>query len=201
MNMRMRIKSVIEELSIKVPEIHNINGLSQAILDLFAIRLRRGILLNLSKNDSTGRMMFSLLKNQTVVPFITSDQPVINILGDYSDVIEPKELELYYPIKRRNIKENWSILRYIGKTTNSFTNGRYYYCPCSVDSTEFESIIDDEEFTSYLVNIGNNSKTYQSLEEAANDGVTQYVEQNSDWEIVEDPTVMMTEILNTNEML
>jgi hypothetical protein len=97
-------------------------------------------------------------------------------------------------IKRRNIKEDWSILRYHGKTTSSFTNSRYYYCPCSADSPEYEGIITDEEFTSYLASIGNSNKAYNSLEDAANDGVTEYVEQNSEWEIVEDPTGMMTRL-------
>jgi hypothetical protein len=116
----------------------------------------------------------------------------LNKLGEL--LVEYKE-----DIKRRNVKENWSILRYVGETTSNFTNGRYYYCPCSVDSPQFEGIIDDEEFTSYLASVGNSNKAYNSLEDASNDGVKEYFEQNSDWEIVEDPTRMITNVLKTNE--
>lgn len=96
-------------------------------------------------------------------------------------------------IKLRNTKENWSVVKYVGKSTSGiggFTHGRYYYWPCSIENPEYEGIIDDEEFTSYLASIGNDG-VYQSLEDAvADDGVKDFVRQNSDWEIAEDPTGM-----------
>lgn len=39
----------------------------------------------------------SLLKNETDIPFITGDQPVINIKSDYN-CVPAKEIRLYYPI-------------------------------------------------------------------------------------------------------
>ena len=39
----------------------------------------------------------SLLKNETDIPFVTGDQPVINIKSDY-DNTPAKEIRLYYPI-------------------------------------------------------------------------------------------------------
>ena len=96
-------------------------------------------------------------------------------------------------IKRRNIKENWSVVKYVGKSTGGvggFTQGRYYYWPCSIENPEYEGVIDDEEFTSYLAGIGSGG-VYQSLEDAVADGgVKNFVLQNSDWVIAEDPTGM-----------
>ena len=42
-------------------------------------------------------MKLFLLKNDTDTPFITGDQPVINLKTDYSNFDPPEELELYYP--------------------------------------------------------------------------------------------------------
>lgn len=96
-------------------------------------------------------------------------------------------------IKRRNIKENWSVVKYVGKSTGGvggFTHGRYYYWPCSIENPEYEGVIDDEEFTSYLASIGSGG-VYQSLEDAVADGgVKDFVRQSSDWVIAEDPTGM-----------
>ncbi|HSZ75288.1 MAG TPA: DUF4238 domain-containing protein [Rhizomicrobium sp.] len=44
------------------------------------------------------RMPLALLENNTELPFITSDQPVINLLGTGSDTQAPTHLALYYPI-------------------------------------------------------------------------------------------------------
>ena len=71
---------------------------------------------------------------------------------------------------RLNIKENWSVLRYIGKSHNSvggLNNGKVYYWPCSIENPVYEGVIDDEEFTSYL-----------------------YSTDSDDREILEDPTGM-----------
>ncbi|MBQ8000827.1 MAG: hypothetical protein IJ298_06345 [Ruminococcus sp.] len=69
-----------------------------------------------------------------------------------------------------NIKEDWSVLRYIGPDTNQtegLTNGKNYYWPASKAAPHYEGVIDDEEFTSYI---------YPTNEEY--------------WEILEDPTGM-----------
>lgn len=39
-----------------------------------------------------------ILKNETSINFITSDQPVINLYADYESNIPPSELMLYYPV-------------------------------------------------------------------------------------------------------
>jgi hypothetical protein len=88
-------------------------------------------------------------------------------------------------IKRRNVKENWSVVKYIGKSTDGvggFTHGRYYYWPCSIENPEFEGVIDDEEFTSYLASIESG-------------GVEDFVWHDSDWIIAEDPTGMAARYL------
>lgn len=41
----------------------------------------------------------SILNNQTSIPFLTTDQPVINVLADYQDITDmPKDVVLYYPL-------------------------------------------------------------------------------------------------------
>ena len=52
----------------------------------------------------------------------------------------------------RNNKTNWGIVKYIGESNDSFTNGRYYYVPMfkKNDQVIIDGIIDDEEFTSYV---------------------------------------------------
>lgn len=73
-------------------------------------------------------------------------------------------------MKRMNVKEDWSVLRYIGKTDDNLfgiTNGHVYYWPCSRENPVYEGVIDDEEFTSYW-----------------------YPTEACDWEILEDPTGM-----------
>lgn len=50
-------------------------------------------------SDAIMKFPLTLLVNKTGVPFITSDQPVINTKADYRNLTEPtKELVFYYPI-------------------------------------------------------------------------------------------------------
>ncbi len=44
------------------------------------------------------RNSFRLLKNETQVPFITSDQPTVNLLGGGSDDKAPDHMALFYPL-------------------------------------------------------------------------------------------------------
>jgi len=59
-------------------------------------------------------------------------------------------------IKRMNVKEDWSVVRYVGHEYDNnprvfgLTRGRCYYWPCSKEKPVYEGVIDDEEFTSYL---------------------------------------------------
>ena len=78
-------------------------------------------------------------------------------------------------MQRKNRKEEWSVLKYIGPTTDGvsgLTNGRYYYWPCSMDNPYYEGVIDDEEYTSYL-----------------------YPTEKELWKIAEDPTGMASRVL------
>ncbi len=90
-----------------------------------------------------------------------------------------------------------SVLKYVGESTGGiggFTHGRYYYWPCSVEEPEYEGVIDDEEFTSYLANIGHSDIAYQLLEEAGANGVKGFASERDIWEIVEDPTGMAARV-------
>ena len=73
-------------------------------------------------------------------------------------------------IQQMNIKENWSVLQYIGPDMNmpfGLQKGKHYYWPCSIEHPYYEGVIDNEEFTSYL-----------------------YPTDSDLWKIAEDPTGM-----------
>lgn len=73
-------------------------------------------------------------------------------------------------VLEENVKEQWSICRYIGESTDSamgLTKGHCYYWPASYKRPFFHGVIDDEEFTGY-----------------------QYNTKRENWEILEDPTGM-----------
>lgn len=44
-------------------------------------------------------------------------------------------------IHKMNVKENWSVLKYIGETAaaTNLTHGRYYYWPCSVNALNMKA--------------------------------------------------------------
>ena len=121
-----------------------------------------------------------------VLKYGTSDG-VLNDLGN-------KILMYKADIERRNVKENWSVLKYTGETTDElfgFTHGRYYYWPCSLETPEYEGVIDNEEFTSYIASDIQSDIGYQSLKEAVKKTkFSEYHTSSKDWEIVEDPTGM-----------
>ncbi len=76
----------------------------------------------------------------------------------------------YSSMDEMNRKEEWSIVKYIGKTNDNLfglTHGHKYYWPCSKKNPKYEGVIDDEEFTSYW-----------------------YKTEPKDWEILLDPTGM-----------
>ncbi len=70
---------------------------------------------------------------------------------DLSDALE----WLMDAIRRMNVKEDWSVVRYVGREYDDpkafgLTRGRCYYWPCSKERPVYEGVIDDEELTSYL---------------------------------------------------
>lgn len=91
-----------------------------------------------------------------------TSESILNELGD--KLVAYKE-EVY----KMNIKENWSVMKYLGNSTPfwGLTKGQYYYWPCSIETPLYEGVIDDEEFTSYF-----------------------YSTNSELWEIVIDPTGM-----------
>jgi len=69
-----------------------------------------------------------------------------------------------------NKKEEWSICRYIGESTDNvfgLTKNQCYYWPTTKVNPTFRGVIDDEEFTGYFYDLD-----------------------KDDWEILEDPTGM-----------
>ncbi|MCI8467928.1 MAG: hypothetical protein HFJ75_00220 [Eggerthellaceae bacterium] len=79
-------------------------------------------------------------------------------------------------VKALNVKEHWSVVRYVGEGHGAgfgLTQGRCYYWPCSAERPEYEGVIDDDEFTSYL-----------------------YPCDADCWEILEDPTGMAARALS-----
>lgn len=66
--------------------------LANILVHIFAV--------NLGFNMYIGREQYTimLLNNLTEVPFITADQPVVNIAANPKETNAPRRLELYYPI-------------------------------------------------------------------------------------------------------
>jgi len=101
-------------------------------------------------------------------------------------------------IRMMNVKENWSVLRYIGETTSNIfglTHGRYYYWPCSIEHPEYEGVIDDEEFTSYLAYAVDNP-VISDDDLVIDGGKLQPYAGSAIWEIAEDPTGMALRVLS-----
>lgn len=96
---------------------------------------------------------------------------------------EPESLKFYTEFRsemnKMNVKENWSVLRYVGKSDKGcmgLTKGNIYYWPCNIEKPVYEGVIDDEEFTSYL-----------------------YPTEANEWEILEDPTGMAYRTIYGND--
>lgn len=79
---------------------------------------------------------------------------------------------------RLNKKEEWSICRYIGKSTDGafgLKHNQCYYWPTTKDNPTYSGVIDEEEFTAYF-----------------------YFPNKEDWEILEDPTGMAHKAVETD---
>ena len=85
-------------------------------------------------------------------------------------------------IKKMNVKENWSVLRYIGESYNNigefggFTHGRYYYVAGVNEVDKSVHIIDNEEYDAFP-----------------------YSPDSANWEIAEDPTGMAAKLLHDDK--
>ena len=101
--------------------------------------------------------------------YYASVDEVIKMHGDNAELVDLlKKLKLR--IKQMNVKEDWSILRYVGEKDSralSITPGGVYYWPTERSNPVYHGVVNDEEFTSYL-----------------------YPTEASQWEILEDPTGM-----------
>lgn len=86
-----------------------------------------------------------------------------NILRIYAEKhkgtgLERRLLDLIDETRALNVKEEWSVVRYLGSDldddpdslASNLTKGRCYYWPCSAKDPRYNGVIDDEEFTSYL---------------------------------------------------
>jgi hypothetical protein len=71
--------------------------------------------------------------------------------SDNHDAVNAIE-KLRNEIKELNQKEEWSVLKYIGPTTEEIglTNGKNYYWPTSKNNPVYNGVFDDEEIRSYL---------------------------------------------------
>ena len=86
--------------------------------------------------------------------------------------------ELKDKVREMNTKEEWSVLKYVGESTDSLlglTCGKVYYWPTCKANPVYNGVVDDEEFTSYM-----------------------YPTDSSIWEILEDPTGMAYNTIYNN---
>ena len=102
-------------------------------------------------------------------------------------------------VRKMNIKESWSVLRYLGETTSNtygLTHGRYYYWPCSIENPEYEGVIDDEEFTSYSAYTVQDPIVSDDNKVIDGGAFIAFSDPKHIWEIAEDPTGMATRVLS-----
>jgi len=116
---------------------------------------------------------------------------ILNDLGQ--KLVEYKET-----VHKMNVKENWSVLRYLGETTSNLfglKHGQYYYWPCSAEYPDYEGVIDGEEFTSYLAYAIESPKVSDDGVVFEGGKIDSYAGLNI-WEIAEDPTGMAARVLS-----
>ena len=76
---------------------------------------------------------------------------LINMYQDNSSVVEVLK-QVKVKVKEMNIKEDWSVLKYVGASDNScfgLTHNRNYYWPTRKSKPVYSGVVDDEEFTAY----------------------------------------------------
>lgn len=70
----------------------NIENMYQIIANFLAVSLADSL------NSQHNQYHYVILKNDTLIPLISGDQPVLNTKADYQSGISPTEFEMYYPI-------------------------------------------------------------------------------------------------------
>ena len=116
---------------------------------------------------------------------------VLNVLG--KKIIEYKK-----EVHRRNIKENWSVLRYVGESSSDsfgFTHGCYYYWPCSIENPLYEGVISNLDFTSYVA-FAIEDPVISDDDVVIKGGKLAPVAISTVWELAEDPTGMAAKVLS-----
>lgn len=104
-------------------------------------------------------------RRSRLIPYnMQSYAEYFSLLAEYEEKYREEDPDLSESIawlaravKRMNVKEDWSVVRYVGGEYDGdgapglgLTKGRCYYWPCSREKPVYEGVIDDEEFTSYL---------------------------------------------------
>lgn len=136
---------------------------------------------NTSEADKTSRQTY-------LFPYgVKSYAEYFGTLEKYATRFREEDPELAHLIdwliaamKRMNVKEDWSVVRYVGSEhdedpiadISGLTKGQCYYWPCSKENPVYEGVIDNEKFTSYL-----------------------YPCDPESWEIIVDPTGMAARAL------
>jgi len=101
-----------------------------------------------------------LLEDEYLIPYNYDSyekyyEHIDNLICNYKD--NPQIVAVLENIKTKirlmNIKEEWSVLKYIGPTDDAvfgLTHNNNYYWPTRKDNPVYCGVIDDEEFTAYL---------------------------------------------------
>ena len=92
-----------------------------------------------------------VLDNDTQVPFITSDQPIINIRSDAASFSSPEQIELYYPLSPKQ------AMLYLGNATPTAgisqsvsIDEAHRYNMIMLDHCAFRVFSNSEEYLSLL---------------------------------------------------
>ena len=92
-----------------------------------------------------------VLDNNTQVPFITSDQPIINMLTDGKSFDVPEKMELYYPLSPTQAMLYLEKTTPIGKFNNPISvDDAHRYNQMMLDHSGLRVFSNSEEYLTFL---------------------------------------------------
>jgi hypothetical protein len=138
--------------AVKRRALHKINALFDDMERVWDV-LSHILAVEMGRSFFVDRRNFKILvlDNDTRVPFITSDQPIINMLSDPRDFNAPERVELYYPLSPTQ------AMLYLEKSTptagisrNVSIDGAHRYNRMMLDHSGLRVFSNSEEYLTFL---------------------------------------------------
>lgn len=146
-----RVQKSLDIIKKKTLTLNGVN-LSNINLENLAPHYFWGFQNALAYNLYKSKAHLTILQNETERPFITSDQPVINLKSDYSSNEETKELLLYYPLSPKiAILINDECVDSVTKISD--VSNIDYYNSAMIKASLTSIYSDSKEILDYYVNL------------------------------------------------